>query len=69
MCVATTEVQATAAAAEEPAAACNDMKTAMICSSKGPSLAMAAVSGTKIHLPLDGPVMIEVDLSNACVYE
>ena len=42
---------ATAAAAEEPAAACNDMKTAMICSSKGPSLAMAAVFGTLIHLP------------------
>ena len=69
MCVATAEAQATAAAAEEPAAACNDMKTAMICSSKGPSLAMAAVSGTLIHLPLDGAVMIEVDLSNACVYE
>ena len=69
MCVATAEATATAAAAEEPAVACNDMKTAMICSSKGLSLAMAAVSGTLIHLPLDGPVMIEVDLSNACFYE
>ena len=41
---------------------------AMICSTKGPpSLAMAAVSGILIHLPpwdSDGPVMIEVDLSN-----
>ena len=36
---------------------------------KGPSLAMAAVSGMLIHLPRDGPVMIEVDLSNECVYE
>ena len=45
------------------------MKTAMICSTKGPSLAMAAVSGMLIHLPLNGPVMIEVDLSNECVYE
>ena len=62
-------IEATAAAAEEPAAACNDMKTAMICSSKGLSLAMAAVSGTLIHLPLDGPVMIEVDLSSEFVYE
>ena len=42
---------------------------AMICSTKGPSLAMAAVSGMLIHLPWDGPVMIEVDLSNKCVYE
>ena len=42
----------------------------MICSTKGPSLAMAAVSGILIHLPRDGPVMmIEVDLSNECVYE
>ena len=32
------------------------MKTAMICSTKGPSLAMAAVSGMLIYLPLDGPV-------------
>ena len=31
---------------------------------------MAAVSGLLIDLPLDGPVMIEVDLSNeSCVYE
>ena len=45
------------------------MKTAMICSTKGPSLAMAAVSGMLIQLPLNGPVMIEVDLSNECVYE
>ena len=38
---------------------------------KGPDMAMAAVSGMLIHLPWDGPVMIEVDLSNAqaCVYE
>ena len=46
---------------------------AMICSTKGPSLAMAAVSGMLIHLPQDGPVnravMIEVGLSNECVYE
>ena len=44
----------------------------MIYSTKGPSLAMAAVSGMLIHLPWDGPVMIEVDLthlSNECVYE
>ena len=41
----------------------------MICSTKGPSLAMAAVSGMLIHLPWDGPMMIEVDLSNKCVYE
>ena len=34
----------------------NKMKTAMICSTKGPSLAMAAVSGMLIDLPLDGPV-------------
>ena len=45
------------------------MKTAIICSTKGLSLAMAAASGMLIHLPLDGPVMIEVDLSNECVYE
>ena len=30
-------------------------------------LAMAAVSDMLIHLPWDGPVMIEIDLSNACV--
>ena len=42
---------------------------AMIFSTKGPSLAMAAVSGMLIHLPWDGPVMIEVDLSNEGVYE
>ena len=39
----------------------------MICSTKGPSLAMAAVSGMLIHLPRDGPVMmIEVDSSGKC---
>ena len=48
---------------------------AMICSTKGPSLTIAAVSGMLIRLPLDGPAMIdgptmiEVDLSNECVYE
>ena len=46
---------------------------AMICSTKGPSLAMAAVSGMLIHLPWDGPVtvtrMIEVDLSNTSIFE
>ena len=42
---------------------------AMICSTKGPSLATAAVSGMLIHLPWDGPVMIEVDLSNTSVFE
>ena len=31
--------------------------------------AMAAVSGMLIYVPWDGPVTIEVDLSNACVYE
>ena len=62
-------VEATAAAAEDPAAACNDMKTAMICSTKGQSLAMAAVSGMLIHLPRGSPVIIQVDLSNECAYE
>ena len=37
------------------------MKTAMICSTKSLSLAMAAVSGMLVQLPLDGPVMIEGD--------
>jgi hypothetical protein len=41
----------------------------IICSTKGPSLAMAAVSGMFFHLPRNGPVMIEVDLSKRCVYE
>ena len=42
---------------------------AMISSTKGPSLAMAAVSGMLIHLTWDGPVMIEVDWSNARIFE
>ena len=32
-------------------------------------LAMAAVSGMLIYLPWDGPVMIEVDLSNTSIFE
>ena len=32
-------------------------------------MAAASVSGMLIHLQWDGPVMIEVDLSNECVYE
>ena len=46
---------------------------AMICSTKGLSLAIAAVSGMLIHLihlPRDGPMMtIEIDLRNECVHE
>ena len=42
---------------------------AIICSTKGPSLAMAAVSGMLIHLPWDGPVMIEVDWNNTSIFE